>query len=258
MSSSEHLRRRSRPPVDMLRELARGLRRCAHVRYRLANTVARPVPEFMAGYVLSRLYRAAGFRHVHRGAFISAPLQLTGTNAAFSRNLRIADNVTVSTDVTINLDGPVTIGRHSTISPFVRIYTATHRHGPAGHRCLPEVRPRPVVIEEGCWIGLGALITPGVVVGRGSVVSAGAVLSRSVPPNSFVSGNPGTVVGKLQEGADWIGPRPIRKPAPLPAERVVDHELPAPVPNPVHGPVEHPVEHSADHPADHPVEHPLR
>jgi acetyltransferase-like isoleucine patch superfamily enzyme len=189
--------------------LYEGLRRCAHVRYRLANLAAAPLPDFVAGYALSRLYRAAGFKGIERGAFISSPLRLTGAGP-IEDNLFIADGATVSTDVTINLDAAVTIGRHATVSPYVRIYTATHRHGPSEHRCRPEVRPKPVVIEEGCWIGLGALITPGVVIGRGSVVAAGAVLSRSVPPDSFVVGNPATVAGKLQAGADWIGPRPVR------------------------------------------------
>jgi acetyltransferase-like isoleucine patch superfamily enzyme len=175
----------------------------------LANLVAKPLPEFMAGYAMSRLYRAAGFAGIAPGAFIASRLRLTGAGR-IEDNLFIADGATVSTDVTINLDAPVTIGRHATVSPYVRIYTATHRHGPSEHRCLPEVRAKPVVIEEGCWIGLGALITPGVVVGRGSVVAAGAVLGRSVPPDSFVAGNPAAVVGKLQAGADWIGPRPAR------------------------------------------------
>ncbi|MCC6436351.1 MAG: acyltransferase [Acidimicrobiales bacterium] len=200
------------PPArhrSKLVEMWGGLRACAHTRYRLANLMAKPLPDFMAGFFMSRLYRAAGFAGIERGAFISSPLRLTGTGR-IEDNLFIADGATVSTDVTINLDAAVTLGRHATVSPYVRIYTASHRHGPSEHRCMPEVRARPVVIEEGCWIGLGALITPGVVVGRGSVVSAGAVLSRSVPPDSFVSGNPAAVVGKLQDGPDWMGPRPVR------------------------------------------------
>ncbi|MGD9753366.1 MAG: DapH/DapD/GlmU-related protein [Acidimicrobiia bacterium] len=199
----------SRSRLAVAAELYRGVRQCAHGRYATANLLARPLPDFFAGFVLSRLYRAAGFSGVDRGAFIMAPLRLTGTGDIYSR-LHIAEGATVSTDVTINLDESVHIATHATVSPYVRIYTATHRHGPSEHRCMAEVRPRPVVIEEGCWIGLGAMITPGVVVGRGSVVAAGAVLSRSVPPNSFVSGNPAAVVGKLQEGADWMGPRPVR------------------------------------------------
>ena len=212
MSSTEFVEPFRRRPLDIAAEILTGFKSCAHLRYRAANLAAAPLPDFMAGYALSRLYRAAGFRGIHRGAFIAARLHITGASGNIYDNLSIDDGVTISTNVTLNLDAHLTIGARVTVSPFVRIYTATHRHGPSGQRCLPEVRPRPVVIEEGCWIGLGALITPGVVIGRGTVVSAGAVVTRSVPADSFVSGNPGRVVGTLADNADWMGPRPIRDP----------------------------------------------
>jgi acetyltransferase-like isoleucine patch superfamily enzyme len=52
-------------------------------------------------------------------------------------------------------------------------------------------------IEEGCWIGFGAAIVCGkgeLVIGKNSVIGANAVVSRSIPPNSVVTGNPGRVV----------------------------------------------------------------
>ena len=204
--------------VDKAAQVFTVFKECAHLRYRLANTVSRPLPEFVAGYAMSRIYRAAGFKGIHSGAFISSRLQITGASSNIYDNLIVADGVTISTDVTLNLDASITIGERSTISPFVRIYTATHRHGPSNHRCLAEVRSRPVIIEEGCWIGLGALIAPGVTIGRGSVVSMGSIVTRSVAPDSFVNGNPAKVVGTLSDEADWIGPRPLR------GEAVQKHE----------------------------------
>lgn len=218
MSSADHDAHRQLAKLAKLRQFTSGMASGAHLRYRLANAAARPFPEFMAGFVLSRLYRAAGFHNVGRNAFISAPMRLTGNSSNIYQNLIIADGANISTDVTVNLDARVSIGPGATLSPYVRIYTATHRHGGTEQRCHPDVRSRPVTIEQGCWIGLGAIITPGVVVGRGSVVGAGAVLSRSVPPNSFVSGNPASVLGRLPETADWMGPRPLRDTGRKPAE----------------------------------------
>jgi acetyltransferase-like isoleucine patch superfamily enzyme len=52
----------------------------------------------------------------------------------------------------------------------------------------------PVIIEDGCWIGFGAVILPGVVVGTQSVVGAGSVVTRSIPAYSVAVGNPARVV----------------------------------------------------------------
>ena len=54
--------------------------------------------------------------------------------------------------------------------------------------------PRPVRIEDGVFLGTGAMVLAGVTVGARSFVGAGAVITRSVPPNCVVVGNPARVV----------------------------------------------------------------
>lgn len=52
-------------------------------------------------------------------------------------------------------------------------------------------------IEQGCWIGHGAAIVCNggeLVIGKNSVIAANALVTRSVPPYSVVSGNPGRVL----------------------------------------------------------------
>jgi acetyltransferase-like isoleucine patch superfamily enzyme len=53
---------------------------------------------------------------------------------------------------------------------------------------------RPVIIEDDCFIGRGAMVLMGVTVGRGSIVGAGAVVTADVPPGSVVAGNPARVL----------------------------------------------------------------
>jgi acetyltransferase-like isoleucine patch superfamily enzyme len=55
----------------------------------------------------------------------------------------------------------------------------------------------PVTIEDDVWIGFNATILKGVTVGRGSIIEPGAVVSKSVPPLSYVYGNP-AVFSKLE------------------------------------------------------------
>ena len=54
----------------------------------------------------------------------------------------------------------------------------------------PQLATAPVAIEDGAWIGVGAMILKGVRIGRCARVSAGAVVTRDVPPDVTVAGNP--------------------------------------------------------------------
>jgi acetyltransferase-like isoleucine patch superfamily enzyme len=48
----------------------------------------------------------------------------------------------------------------------------------------------PVLLDDGCDIGIGAVILPGITVGKGAQVGAGAVVTADVPPYAVVAGNP--------------------------------------------------------------------
>ena len=63
----------------------------------------------------------------------------------------------------------------------------------------PPIDIRPVVIEDGVWIGWNATILKGVRVGEGAVVAPGALVNRDVPAGAHVAGNPA---------------RPLEEPAP--------------------------------------------
>lgn len=60
---------------------------------------------------------------------------------------------------------------------------------------------RPIVIGDNVFLGMGVFLTPGVEIGSNVVVGSGAVLRGKIPSNSIVVGNPGVVVGKLDEAA---------------------------------------------------------
>jgi virginiamycin A acetyltransferase len=50
------------------------------------------------------------------------------------------------------------------------------------------------VVGNDVWIGMEAIILPGITIGDGSIVAARSVVSHDVPPYSIVAGNPGKVV----------------------------------------------------------------
>lgn len=50
------------------------------------------------------------------------------------------------------------------------------------------------VLGDGCWLGMRAMIMPGVTIGEDTVVAAGAVVTKDVPPYAVVGGNPAKII----------------------------------------------------------------
>lgn len=116
----------------------------------------------------------------------------TGTNAGFNLNICCSSRVR--------------IGRHVIFASNVLLSDAVHNYENTELPIMSQgVRSAgPVVVEDGCWIGFGAVILPNVIVGRQSVVGSGAVVTRSIPPFSVAVGNPARVVRSYDpESRQW-------------------------------------------------------
>lgn len=46
------------------------------------------------------------------------------------------------------------------------------------------------IIQDGSWIGMRAMIMPGVTIGEGAIIASGAIVTKSVAPYTIVAGNP--------------------------------------------------------------------
>ena len=122
-------------------------------------------------------------------------------------NIHIGNNVTVNTGCTFVDCNKITIGNNVLIAPNVQIYTVTHpvdlneRLAPVetddGVDYIRRTFALPVMIEDGCWIGGGVIILPGITIGKGSVIGAGSVVTKNIPPDSLAAGNPCKVIRKI-------------------------------------------------------------
>jgi acetyltransferase-like isoleucine patch superfamily enzyme len=111
------------------------------------------------------------------------------------RKLVIGDDVSIGKSAMLQCIGGITVGNEVMIAHGSQIVSAGHRIPDAGESMrFSGLDVAPIVIEDGAWIGGGAIVLPGVRVGRGAVVAAGAVVTKDVPPHSIVAGVPAVVI----------------------------------------------------------------
>ncbi|MDD5727023.1 MAG: DapH/DapD/GlmU-related protein [Victivallales bacterium] len=79
----------------------------------------------------------------------------------------------------------------------VGIVCGTHEIDPEGPRSAGAGTGKDIIIEDGVWIGYGAIILPGVRIGRKAIIAAGAIVTEDVSPRTIVGGNPARKIKKL-------------------------------------------------------------
>jgi len=94
-----------------------------------------------------------------------------------------------------NFKAKIYIGKGTYIAPNVGIITANHDPSDLGKYLDGE----DVIIGKNCWIGMNAVILPGVELGDHTIVGAGSVVTKSFPDgNVIVAGNPARIIKKVE------------------------------------------------------------
>ncbi|MBQ9861552.1 MAG: acyltransferase [Clostridia bacterium] len=148
-----------------------------------------------------------GFIWAWRGIGRSFKLRARGIRFPVGKNTRISNGRNLKFDVSSmnvfqqpgcffqNYEAKITIGKDVHIAANVGIITQNHNpQNPDEH--LPA---EPVVIGDHCWIGMNAVILPGVVLGDHTTVGAGAVVTHSFEGNCVVAGNPARVIKTFEK-----------------------------------------------------------
>lgn len=111
----------------------------------------------------------------------------------------IGDNTWIGQGCFLHSAGGISIGKDVGIGPGVKIITSTHA---LGHRDVPilhgELEFKPVLIEDGCDIGIGAIILPGAHIKKGAQIGAGAVVTREIPAHAIAAGVPAKAIDYIK------------------------------------------------------------
>lgn len=122
--------------------------------------------------------------------------------AYYKNQMRIGKGTWIGQGCFFHSAGGIEIGEVVGIGPKVSILTSTHEDPGIEHPIMRgALRFAPVRLLDGCDIGVGTVILPGVTIGRGVQVGAGAVVTRDVPPYAVVAGNPARIL-RMRAGSE--------------------------------------------------------
>ena len=105
-------------------------------------------------------------------------------------NLTIGENSSVGDHAILYCLGPVTLGRHVTISQYAHLCAGTHE---TNTRRMLLLKP-PITIGDDAWIAADVFVGPGVTIGAGTLVGARSNVFGDLPANVVAVGSPARAV----------------------------------------------------------------
>ncbi len=176
----------------------------------------------------SWLQKFFGFKRIGCGSVIKGPWKIwrrdcleIGNNTFVAENsffaitklnkeplIKIGDNCCLGANFFAACVDEIIIESNVLVSD--RVFISDHMHGYQNVE-LPIIRqtlePRgQILIKDGAFIGVNAVIMPGVTIGKNSVVGASSVVVDSVPDFSVVAGNPARIIKQYDfNKKEWLG-----------------------------------------------------
>lgn len=110
-----------------------------------------------------------GYKNISRKAILESNLNL---DRVYPQGIHIGDNTLIASRATI----------------------LCHEHVKRDMRDPGNPWISDTYIGKNCFIGVGAMILPGVKIGDEVIIGAGSVVTKDIPSNSVAAGNPAKVI----------------------------------------------------------------
>ena len=143
-------------------------------------------------HFFDRLWSHLKFRYLVRNA-AKGVLCHWSTEIKYGENIIIGENTGINAHCVIGAMSPVTIGAYVRISRGAILET-----GGLDFSIPPPYKhkSKPIVIEDGVWIGANTIVLGGVTIGKGALIGAGTIVSKDVPAGAIVVGAPNRRIDK--------------------------------------------------------------
>jgi acetyltransferase-like isoleucine patch superfamily enzyme len=158
-------------------ELLRGSK------YWLSNYFVNKIPCHFIRVSWLRLFGAK----IHPRASLQLGVMVFGP----ASGLVVGRDTVINPEVRLDARRGLTIGSNVSISREVFVLTLGHDYNDRGF----ALKGNKVFIEDNVWIGVRAVIMPGVTLAEGSVIAANATVTRSTEPWSVYAGTPAKKIG---------------------------------------------------------------
>lgn len=143
------------------------------------------IPFFKLKTALLRLFGAKIGKNV---------LIMPSVNIRYPWKLKIGNNSWIGEEAWIMNLADVTISNNVCVSQGAMLLTGNHDYSDPA---FPQVN-KPVILEEGVWIGAKSVVCPGVKCKSHSILSAGSTTSKDLEAFSIYRGNPAVYIKKRE------------------------------------------------------------
>ncbi|MBB6110926.1 putative colanic acid biosynthesis acetyltransferase [Mucilaginibacter lappiensis] len=107
-------------------------------------------------------------------------------NIKYPWHLNIGDESWIGEKVWIDSLITISIGAHVCLSQGAVLLTGSHDYKKKSFNLITK----PLIIEDGAWIGAGAIVNQGITIASHAVLTSGSVATRNLEAYSVYQGNP--------------------------------------------------------------------
>ena len=139
------------------------------------------------------------FSHIQSGAVVGKKCSI-GQNVNIANNVKIGNHVKIQNNVSVyegvELEDYVFCGPSMV---FTNIKVPRSEFPQKGSDYYAKT-----LVKKSASIGANATILCGITIGEYAMIGAGAVVAKDVPPYALVVGNPGCIIGKVDNKGNQI------------------------------------------------------